>query len=96
MTAIEMTEKVQDGVLKAIETSQGWTLGALRSDLLGLRHPEARPPAVPFADGCPPRPRPSKPPSASGASCSDAQHSFVSGITEIDAAPAGTAATKKS
>ena len=31
MTAIEMTEKIQDGVIKAVETSQDWTLGALKS-----------------------------------------------------------------
>jgi hypothetical protein len=31
MNALEMTEKVQDGVVKAVETTQNWTLGALRS-----------------------------------------------------------------
>ena len=30
MDALEMTEKVQDGVVKAVETTQNWTLGALR------------------------------------------------------------------
>jgi hypothetical protein len=31
MTALEMTEKVQDGVIKVMETTQNWTLGAMRS-----------------------------------------------------------------
>ena len=31
MTALEMTEKVQDGVVKVVETTQNWTLGALKS-----------------------------------------------------------------
>ena len=31
MNPMRMTEKVQDSVIKAVETSQRWTLGALRS-----------------------------------------------------------------
>jgi hypothetical protein len=31
MTPLEMTEKVQDGVVKVVETTQGWTLGAMKS-----------------------------------------------------------------
>lgn len=31
MTALEITETIQNGVLKVVETSQAWTLGAVRS-----------------------------------------------------------------
>jgi hypothetical protein len=96
MTAIEMTEKVQDGVLKAIETSQSWTLGALRStsSAFDTLKPDAS--RIPFADRVPSPAEAIEATFGFWGKLLDAQHSFVSGITEIYATPTGTAATKKS
>ena len=53
MTAIEVTEKIQDGVLKAVETSQAWTLGALRSTSSAFDGIKPDPSLIPFADKVP-------------------------------------------
>ena len=53
MTAIEITEKIQDGVLKAVETSQAWTLGALRSTSSAFDGIKPDPSLIPFADKVP-------------------------------------------
>jgi hypothetical protein len=91
VTAIEVTEKIQDGVLKAVETSQAWTLGAMKStssafDSIAIK-PD--PSLIPFSD---------KIPTASDSldlafgfwgKLLDAQHTFLSGVVEIYApAPA--------
>ena len=92
MTAIEMTEKVQDGVLKAIETSQSWTLGALRSTSSAFDTLKPDTSRIPFADRLPsPAETIDMPPSPSAGKLLDAQHSFVSGVMEIYATPTGTA-----
>ena len=53
MTAIEITEKIQDGVLKAVETSQAWTLGALRSTSSAFDGIKPDPALIPFSDKVP-------------------------------------------
>ena len=53
MTAIEITEKIQDGVLKAVETSQAWTLGAMRSTSSAFDGIKPDPSLIPFADKVP-------------------------------------------
>jgi hypothetical protein len=53
MDAMELTEKVQDGVVKVVETSQNWTLGALRStsSTFDTFRPDTS--LIPFADKVP-------------------------------------------
>jgi hypothetical protein len=53
MTAIEITEKIQGGVLKAVETSQAWTLGAMRSTSSAFDSIKPDPSLIPFADKVP-------------------------------------------
>jgi hypothetical protein len=93
MTVIEVTEKIQGGVLKAIETSQSWTLGALRSTSSAFDTFKPDTSLIPFAD---------KAPSPSEAvdvtfgfwgKLLDAQHSFLSGVVEIYAPVAPTVTT---
>ncbi len=88
MTALEMTEKVQGGVLKAVETSQAWTLGAMRSTASAFDGIKPDPSLIPFAD---------KVPSATQTldlafgffdKLVEAQHSFLTGMVEIYAPPA--------
>jgi len=52
-TPIEITEKIQGGVLKAVETSQAWTVGALRSTSSALDGIKPDPSLIPFADKVP-------------------------------------------
>ncbi len=89
MNALEITEKVQGGVLKAVETSQAWTLGALRSTASAFDGIKPDPSLIPFADKVPTADRDARrSPSASGASSLDAQHSFLTGVVEVYAPPA--------
>lgn len=52
-TALEITNSVQDGVVKAVETSQRWTLGATRktADTFDGMIPDA--PKLPLVDRLP-------------------------------------------
>ena len=50
MNALEMTEKVQDGFLKVVETTQGWTLGAMRSTSGAFDTFKPDTSRIPFAD----------------------------------------------
>ena len=95
MTAIEVTEKIQDGVLKAVETSQAWTLGALRSTSSAFDGIKPDPSLIPFAD---------KVPSASETldvafgfwgKLLDAQHAFLAELVDVyvPPKPAATVAT---
>jgi hypothetical protein len=95
MTAIEMTEKIQDGVLKAIETGQNWTLGALRSTSSAFDTIKPDPSLIPFADQAPTAAEAVDVTFGFWGKLLDAQHSFVSGIAEIYAPPAPTVTAKK-
>ena len=50
MNALEMTEKVQDGVVKVVETTQNWTLGALKSTSSAFDTFRPDTSRIPFAD----------------------------------------------
>ncbi len=88
MNALEMTEKVQGGVLKAVETSQAWTLGAMRSTASAFDGIKPDPSLMPFADKVP------TPTETLDAAFSfwgkllDAQHTFLTGVVEVYAPPA--------
>jgi hypothetical protein len=88
MNALELTEKVQDGVLKAVETSQAWTLGALRSTSSAFDGIKPDPSLIPFADKVP---SPTESLDAAFGFLDKllaAQQSFLTGIVEIYAPPA--------
>ncbi|MGA8369312.1 MAG: hypothetical protein WB765_04210 [Acidimicrobiales bacterium] len=96
MNALEVTEKVQDGVIKAIETSQGWTLGAVQSttSTFDTFRPDLS--SMPFADMMP------TPGETVDATFSfvgrllEAQHAFLSSLVGITApAPARAPVAKK-
>jgi len=95
MTAVEMSEKIQDGVLKAVETSQKWTLGALRSTSSAFDTFKPDPSLLPFAEKAP------KPAEAIDSAFAfwgkllDAQHAFLSGVVEIYGKPAVRATPTK-
>jgi hypothetical protein len=83
MTTVEITETVQDGVLKAVETSQRWTLEAFRAAATSVDSVFPERPAVPFADRFP------SPQEAIDVSFSffekllEAQHSFLNELATI-------------
>ncbi len=95
MTAIEMTEKVQGGVLKAVETSQNWTLGALRStsSAFDTMKPDAA--KLPFADKLPSPGEAVDVTFGFWSKLLDAQHAFVSGVAEIYTPPTTTVTAAK-
>jgi hypothetical protein len=85
VTAIEVTQKIQDGVLKAVETSQSWTLGAMKStssafDSIALK-PD--PSLVPFADKVPTATETLDLAFGFWGKLLDAQHTFLSGVVDI-------------
>jgi hypothetical protein len=85
MTAIEVTEKIQDGVLKAVETSQAWTLGALKStssafDSIAIK-PD--PSLVPFSDKIPTASESLDLAFGFWGKLLDAQHTFLAGVVDI-------------
>jgi hypothetical protein len=95
MTALELTEKVQDGVIKVMETSQNWTLGALRSSSSAFDGMKPDPSRIPFADRMP-TPAETVDTSFSFASrILDAQHAFLTGLVELTATPATPVVTTK-
>jgi hypothetical protein len=87
MNALEMTEKVQDGVLKAVETSQAWTLGALRSTSSAFDGIKPDPSLIPFADKVPTPTESLEVAFGFMGKLLDAQQSFLTGIVEIYAPP---------
>jgi hypothetical protein len=91
MTELELTKKVQDGVLKAVETSQKWTLGALRTTVSAFDGIQPKTSLVPFADQLPSPGVAIESTFAFAGRLLDAQHSFFSGLAGLAAAPAGTA-----
>ncbi|HEX3947497.1 MAG TPA: hypothetical protein VHW47_07310 [Acidimicrobiales bacterium] len=95
MTAIEMTEKVQGGVLKVVETGQGWTLGAMRSTSSAFDTMKPDPARLPFADKLPTPGEAVDVTFGFWGKLLDAQHAFVSGVAEIYTPPTTTVATVK-
>jgi hypothetical protein len=83
MNALDITEKVQDGVVKVVETTQNWTLGALRSTSSAFdtfRPDTAR---IPFADKLPTPAETVESTFSFADRLLAAQHEFVSSLVEI-------------
>jgi hypothetical protein len=83
MTALEMTEKVQNGVLKAVETSQRWTLGALRTTSAAFDGVLPDTSKIPFADKVPSPAETVDLTFAFTGRLLEAQHAFFSSLVEI-------------
>jgi hypothetical protein len=96
MNALEMTEKVQDGVVKVVETTQNWTLGALRSTSSAFDTFRPDTSRLPFVDKIP-TPKETVESTFSFADrLLSAQHAFVSGLVDISTPePTATATVKK-
>jgi hypothetical protein len=97
MDALEITEKVQDGVVKAVETTQNWTLGALRSTSSAFDTFRPDTSRIPFVDKLP-TPKETVEATFSFADrLMTAQHAFVSGLVDISTpeTPAATTTIKK-
>jgi hypothetical protein len=94
MNALEVTEKVQDGMLKAIETTQGWTLGALQSTSSAFDTFRPDPAKIPFADQLPTPAETVDTTFSFAGRLLEAQHSFLSGLAEMSMPPK-TTVTKK-
>jgi hypothetical protein len=88
MNALEMTEKVQGGVLKAVETSQAWTLGAMRSTASAFDGMKPDPSLMPFADKVPTATETLDVAFSFWGKLLDAQHTFLTGVVEVYAPPA--------
>ncbi|MGD0313663.1 MAG: hypothetical protein ABSC90_14515 [Acidimicrobiales bacterium] len=97
MTAMELTEKMQDGVLKIVEKSQDWTLGAVRSTASAFDTFRPDTSRIPLVDKLP---TPGETVDATFSFADRlmaAQHAFLSGLVEISAPPAPpTVVSKKS
>jgi hypothetical protein len=97
MTALEMTGKVQDGVMKVVETGQGWTLGALRSTSSAFDTVRPDMSRVPFIDKLPTPTETVESTFSFADRLLAAQHAFISGLVEISMPePATTVVGKKS
>jgi|HubBroStandDraft_6_1064221.scaffolds.fasta_scaffold1492111_1 hypothetical protein len=83
MTATELTEKVQDGVLKAVETSQRWTLQALRTTSSAFDGVLPDTSKIPFADKLPTPTETVDMTFAFTGRLLEAQHAFVSSLLEL-------------
>lgn len=95
MDALEMTEKVQDGVVKAVETTQNWTLGALRSTSSAFDTFRPDTSRIPFVDKLP-TPKETVEATFSFADrLMTAQHTFVTGLVDISMPETPPAATIK-
>jgi hypothetical protein len=97
MTAMELTEKMQDGVVKIVEKSQDWTLGAVRSTASAFDTFRPDTSRIPLVDKLP---TPAETVDATFSFADRlmaAQHAFLSGLVEISAPPApATVVSKKS
>jgi hypothetical protein len=95
MNALEVTEKVQDGMLKAIETTQGWTLGALKttSSAFDTFRPDTT--KIPFADQLPTPAETVDTTFSFAGRLLEAQHSFLMGLAELSMPAPATAVAKK-
>jgi hypothetical protein len=95
MTPIEMTEKIQGGVLKAVETSQAWTLGALRSTSSAFDGIKPDPSLIPFADKVPTATETLDVAFGFFGKLLDAQHAFLASMVDVYAPKAPGAAPAK-
>ncbi|HEX3565510.1 MAG TPA: hypothetical protein VHU17_09065 [Acidimicrobiales bacterium] len=95
MNALEVTEKVQDGMLKAIETTQGWTLGALQSTSSAFDTFRPDPAKIPFADQLPTPAETVDTTFSFAGRLLEAQHSFLLGLAEMSMPTKTTTVTKK-
>jgi len=93
MTVIEVTEKFQGGVLKAIETSQNWTLGAIRSTSSAFDTLKPDTSLIPFADKVPSPAEAVDVTFGFWSKLLDTQHSFLSGVVGLYAPPAARVTT---
>ena len=95
MTAIEITEKIQGGVLKAVETSQAWTVGALRSTSSAFDGIKPDPSLIPFKDKVPTASETLDVAFGFWGKLLDAQHTFLAGMVDVYApkAPAAKVTT---
>ena len=97
MTVIEITEKVQDGVLKAVQTSQASTLSALRATSSSFDMIKPDPSLFPLAELMPSAAETLEVSFDFVGKLLDAQRSFLAGVVEIyDAPTARDVAAKKS
>jgi hypothetical protein len=96
MTAVEMTEKVQDEVVKAVETSQRWTLEALRTTAAAFDGVMPDTSKIPFADKLPTPAETIDMTFAFTTRLLEAQHAFLSSLVEMSAAPATSATSATS
>ncbi len=91
MNILEITEKVQNGTIKAIETSQGWTLGALKSTASAFDTFRPTPARIPFAEHLP---TPAETVDTSFAFVGrllEVQHGFLTSLVDLSTPPAPTA-----
>jgi hypothetical protein len=93
MTIIEMTEEFQGGVLKAIETSQNWTLGAIRATSSAFDTLKPDTSLISFADKVPSPAEAVHVTFGFWSKLLDTQHSFLSGVAELYAPPAARVTT---
>jgi len=94
-TVMEMTEAMQDGVLKAIESSQAWTLGALSTTTSAFDSFAIDPAQIPLADKFP---TPSEAVASSfdfAQKLLDAQKSFIAGLIDLAPKPPVEVTSKK-
>jgi len=87
MTALEMTEKVQDGVMKAVQTSQRWTLDALKTTSAAFDGVMPDMSKIPFADKLPSPAETIDLTFAFAGRLLEAQHAFLSTLVEISTSP---------
>jgi hypothetical protein len=83
MNALEMTGKVQDGVIKVMETTQGWTLGAMRSTSGAFDTFKPDTSRIPFADQMPTPTETVESTFSFADRLLSAQHAFISSMVEI-------------
>jgi len=83
MTAIDLTEKIQDGFLKAVETSQAWTLGAMRSTSSAFDPIKPDPSLMPFADKVPTTTEMLDVAFGFWGKLLDAQHAFLAEVADL-------------
>jgi hypothetical protein len=96
MNALEMTEKVQDGVIKVMETTQGWTLGAMKSTAGAFDTFRPDLSRIPMADQLPTPKETVESTFSFADKMLAAQHAFISSMVEITMPePAATVVTKK-
>jgi hypothetical protein len=95
MTALELTEKVQDGVIKVMETSQNWTLGALKSSTSAFDSMKPDTSRIPFADRLPTPAETVDTTFSFATRMLDAQHAFLTGLVELTATPAASVTVTK-